>query len=422
MLNNPEKTLLDLFQSAVEAANPTFCLPSHLPDKPKGRTIVIGFGKSAAAMAKVVEDAWGEDVEGVVVTRYGHGVACQKIKILEASHPVPDQACVEATDEILRAVQGLGKDDLVLCLISGGGSALFIMPPEGVTLADKQKLTQDLLACGATISEINTVRKHLSLVKGGRLAKACAPAKVVSLLISDVPGDDLAFIASGPTCADRTSSYEVEDILKRYKISLPDKLQEYLKSPEAETLKPGDPLFERVENRLIATPQISLEAAQNKAQQQGIPSLILSDRIEGESREVAKVMAAIALQVAEKNQPISAPALLLSGGETTVSIQGKGRGGPNTEFLLSLAIILDGHPGIYALACDTDGIDGSEDNAGALIGPETLSKAKAAGLNPKSYLANNDAYSFFAVLGDLVVLGPTLTNVNDFRAIYIAGN
>ncbi|MCW9035681.1 MAG: glycerate kinase [Rhodospirillales bacterium] len=411
--------LLETFQAAVDAAAPKFCVPKYLPDKPKGRTVVIGFGKSAAAMAKAVEDSWEGDVEGVVVTRYGHAVECQKIKVLEASHPVPDQACVDATNEIINTVQGLKEDDLVLCLASGGGSALFMMPPEGVTLHDKQKLTQDMLACGATITEINTVRKHLSQVKGGRLAKTCSPARVVSLMISDVPGDDLAFIASGPTVPDETSAQDVQDILNRYQVELSESLQTFLKSPEAETIKPHDPLFDQVQNTLIATPQMSLEAAAEIAKRNGITPMILSDRVEGESREVAKVMAAIALQVAERNQPLATPALILSGGETTVSIQGNGRGGPNTEFLLSLAIALNGAPGIYAIACDTDGIDGSEDNAGAMIGPDTLAKAQAAGLNPKKYLANNDAYSFFETLDALVIPGPTLTNVNDFRAIYV---
>ncbi|CCQ74217.1 glycerate kinase [Magnetospira sp. QH-2] len=416
----PREILLSLFDAAVDAARPETCLPPYLPSRPKGKTVVIGMGKSAAAMAKTVEDHWDGPLSGVVVTRYGHGVDCHSVKVLAASHPVPDQAGVDATREILSCIQGLTEDDLVLCLISGGGSALLVQPPDSVPLAEKQALTLSLLKCGATISEINAVRKQFSLVKGGRLAAACGPAKMVSLIISDVPGDDLAFIASGPTYPNDTTAEQVSAILERYHIALSTKLARAL--DRSQNLPPHHRAFDRVENVLIATPQMSLDAAAAQAKGMGLSPLILGDRIEGESREVAIVMAGIATQCAARRQPVEPPCVLLSGGETTVTISGNGKGGPNTEFLLSLAIALNGHDSISAIACDTDGIDGSEDNAGAVVTPDTLERARDLDLSPLAYLSANNAYCFFHSLDDLVVPGPTLTNVNDFRAILIEGD
>lgn len=421
MIDNTAPNLLDtLFKAAIGAALPDVCVAEHLPPKPKGRTVVIGAGKAAAAMARAVERNWDGELDGLVVTRYGHGVPTDRIEVVEASHPVPDQAGVEASKRILETVQGLGEDDLVLCLISGGGSALLSLPADGVTLDDKAKFTDQLLRSGATITEMNCVRKHLSAIKGGRLAMACHPAKVVSLIISDVPGDDLSSIASGATVPDPTTYDDALAVIEKYRIDAPKAIVDVLNAKPDETPKPGDVRFDHVENVLIATPQMSLEAAARAARDAGYAPMILSDRIEGESHDVAQVHAAIARQVVAHGQPLKAPAVILSGGETTVTIRGQGgRGGRNTEFLLALAVALDGHAGIHAIACDTDGIDGSEDNAGAVIGPDTLTRAEAAGLDAKAYLAGNDAYSFFDRLGALVVSGPTLTNVNDFRAIII---
>lgn len=421
MADNAAPNLLDtLFRAATDAALPDVCVAEHLPPKPKGRTIVVGAGKAAAAMARAVERNWDGELEGFVVTRYGHGVPTDRIEVVEASHPVPDQAGVEASKRILETVRGLNEDDLVLCLISGGGSALLSLPADGVTLDDKAKFTDQLLRSGATITEMNCVRKHLSAIKGGRLAMACHPAKVVSLIISDVPGDDLSSIASGATVPDPTTYNDALAVIEKYGIDAPQAIVDVLNAEPDETPKPGDARFDNVENVLIATPQMSLEAAARAARDAGYTPMILSDRIEGESRDVAQVHAAIARQVVAHGQPLKGPAVILSGGETTVTIRGQGgRGGRNTEFLLALAVALEGHAGIHAIACDTDGIDGSEDNAGAVIGPDTLARAEAAGLDAKAYLAGNDAYSFFDRLGDLVVSGPTLTNVNDFRAIII---
>lgn len=412
--------LRSLFDAAASAALPGACVPPHLPPKPKGRTVVIGAGKAAAAMARAVEEHWDGDLEGVVVTRYGHSVPTRKIEVLEANHPVPDQVGVDASRRILETVQGLSEDDLVLCLISGGGSALLTLPADGISLEDKATFTNQLLRSGATITEMNCVRKHLSAIKGGRLAMACHPAKVVSLIISDVPGDDLSSIASGATVPDPTTYADALAVIEKYGIDAPQAIMNVLKAEPDETPKTGDPRFANVENILIATPQMSLEAAAEAAEAAGYTPMILSDRIEGESRDVAQVHAAIARQVAAYGQPLKAPAVLLSGGETTVTIRGKGgRGGRNSEFLLALAVALDGHARIHAIACDTDGIDGSEDNAGAVIGPETLARGLTKGVEAKAYLANNDAYTYFQEIGDLVVSGPTLTNVNDFRAIVI---
>jgi hydroxypyruvate reductase len=372
-------------------------------------------------MARAVEDAWDGPLEGLVVTQHGYRVACDRIEIVEASHPVPDTAGEAAARRILDLASSAGPDDLVLCLISGGGSALMPLPAAGLTLTDKQAVNRALLRSGATIGEMNCVRKHLSAIKGGRLAAAAAPAEVVTLLISDVPGDSPAVIASGPTVPDPTTFADARAILEKYAIAEPDAAVAHLRAAGEETPKPGDPRLAGGETILVATPQMALEAAASVARRRGVTPVILGDAVEGEAREVAKVHAAIARQVARRGQPSPPPAVLLSGGETTVTVRGKGRGGRNAEFLLALAVALDGAPGIFALAADTDGIDGTEDNAGAVIAPDSLARAAAAGLNAKALLADNDGYGFFAALDDLVITGPTLTNVNDFRAILIQG-
>jgi glycerate 2-kinase len=411
--------LMSLFRAAVEAADPMQIVPPHLPAPPRGRTLVIGAGKASAQMARAVELNWPGPLEGLVVTRYGYQVPTERIEIVEAAHPVPDRAGLDAATRILQLVRGLTADDLVLCLISGGGSSLLPLPASGLTLADKQLVNRTLLRSGATISEMNCVRKHLSAIKGGRLGAACAPARVVTLLISDVPGDDPSVIASGPTVPDPTTCADALAILQKYSISEPAAALEHLRRGQDETPKPGDPRLAGAEAILIGTPQASLEAAAELAQAAAVTPLILGDAIEGEARDVALVHAAIARQVAAHGQPARAPCVLLSGGETTVTIRGKGRGGRNAEFLLALTIALDGHPRVHAIACDTDGIDGTEDNAGAIAGPDSLQRAAALELRAKDFLADNDGYTFFSRLGDLVVTGPTLTNVNDFRAILI---
>ena len=370
-------------------------------------------------MARAVEDSWQGPLSGLVVTRYGHGVPCARIEVVEASHPVPDAAGRAAAGRILALAQDLGPDDLLLCLISGGGSALLSLPAPGLSLEDKQAVNKALLACGARIDEMNCLRKHLSAIKGGRLAAAAAPAKVVGLIISDVPGDDLSSIASGPTVADPTSFADARAIVEKYTIALPPAVAELLSAAREDTPKPGDPRLGSVENILIARPQDALEAAAAMARNEGVTPLILGDSLEGEARVLGQVMAAIATQVIRHGQPAAAPCVLLSGGETTVTLHGKGRGGRNTEFLLALALALDGSRGVYAIACDTDGIDGSEDNAGAVITPDSLERGGTAGLSAAEMLAKNDAYGYFATLGDLVMTGPTLTNVNDFRAVLV---
>ena len=414
-----KKLLCDMFDAAVAAASPALCVPKHLPKPPKGRTVVVGAGKAAAAMAAAVEANWSAPLDGLVVTRYGHSVPCQYIEVIEAAHPVPDPAGREAARRILEKVTGLGPEDLVMCLISGGGSALLALPAHGVSLEDKQALNRALLRSGAHIGEMNTVRKHLSAVKGGRLAVAAAPAPVVSLIISDVPGDDPSVIASGLTAPDATTSADAIAVLQKYRIEIPRSVLSHLQGLSAETPKPGDARFHDVTNLVIATPQDALEAAAQIARNAGFQPLILGNAIEGEARDVGLVHAGIAKQAAGYGQPIKPPCALISGGETTVTVRGNGRGGRNAEFLLSLGAALDGHAGIAAIAADTDGIDGSEDNAGAILLPDTLERAARAGLNVKAHLANNDAYTVFAQLGDLLVTGPTLTNVNDFRAILI---
>jgi glycerate 2-kinase len=414
----PEELLKAMFKAGVDAALPQLCVPRHLPPRPKGRTVIIGAGKASGAMAKALEEAWDGPLEGLVVTRYGYRLPTERLEVVEAAHPVPDAAGREAAKRIFEMVQGLTEDDLVLCLISGGGSALLAMPAKGISLEDKQAVNKALLASGATISEMNTVRKHLSAIKGGRLARAAYPARIVSLMISDVPGDDASIIASGPTVPDPSTNEDARGIVAKYGIELPDAVKRVLDTIE-ETPKPGDPCFERVENIMIATPQASLEATARVAREAGVTPVILGDSIEGESRDVGLVHAGIARQCALRGQPEKPPCVLISGGETTITLKGQGKGGPNTEFLLSLAIALDGMENIYALAGDTDGVDGSEDNAGALIYPDTLKRAEAAGLNAKAYLADNDPYTFFKGIGDLLETGPTMTNVNDLRCILI---
>ena len=414
-----QQFLLNLYTSAVETVSARHCLPAFLPAPPKGRTLVIGAGKAAAAMAEVLEQHWPTALSGLVVTRYGHGASCRQIEVVEAAHPVPDEAGQQAAQRMLDMVQGLGADDLIICLISGGGSALLALPGPGLTLSQKQLINRELLQCGATISEINCVRKHLSAIKGGRLALACAPAQLITLMISDVPGDDPGMVASGPTLADATTCAQALAVLNKYAIVLPDNVRHYLESAEHETPKPGDARFAGHRVEIIATAQEALEAAAAAARAAGITPYILSDCIEGEARDIGSMHAALALQVARRNQPFSRPCVLLSGGETTVTVKGQGRGGRNAEFLLSLALALNDAPTIYALACDTDGIDGSEDNAGAFYSPECMSRAQALGLQPQRMLDNNDGYGFFSALGNLIVSGPTRTNVNDFRAILI---
>ena len=408
-----------LFDAAVASAQPARCVPPHLPPPPQGRLLVIGAGKASAAMARAVEDRWPGPLEGLVVTRYGYGVPCRRVEIVEAAHPVPDANGMNAARRMLDRVSGLTADDLVLCLISGGGSALLPLPAPGLSLADKQAVNAALLRSGATIAEMNCLRRHLSAIKGGRLAAACHPARVLTLLISDVPGDDPMDIASGPTVADPTTCADALAIAARYGIALPPAARALLESGEGESVKPGDARLAGVEVRMIAAPQMALEAAAAAARSEGIPAHVLGDALEGEARELGKAMAGIARQVTRRGQPFSPPCLLLSGGETTVTVRGTGRGGRNVEFLLSLALALRGEPGIFALAGDTDGVDGQEETAGACVFPDTLERARALGIDPARALAANDGHGFFAALGDAVVTGPTLTNVNDFRAILV---
>jgi len=415
----PRSFLIGLFQQAVGATHPSRAVPRHLPKPPKGRTVVVGAGKAAAAMAKAVEDLWSGPLSGLVVTRYGHGVQCSSIEVVEAGHPIPDEKGQAAAARMLSLVSGLSSDDLVLCLISGGGSSLLAVPASGVTLEDKQSVTRALLKSGAPISEINCVRKHLSAIKGGRLALAAAPAEIVTLIISDVPGDDPATIASGPTVPDPTTSAEAKAILAKYDIPIPESVMRWLDDPASETPKPGHPGFERVSNRIAANAQDGLLAAARAAKAENIMPVILGDAIEGEARVVAREHAGKALACMMRGKPAKVPCVLLSGGETTVTVLGNGRGGRNCEYLLALAIALDRAPGVAAIACDTDGIAGTEANAGAFIDTGTLDRAREEGADPDAALENNDAYTFFYRLADLITTGPTRTNVNDFRAILI---
>ncbi|MGQ7814837.1 glycerate kinase type-2 family protein [Metapseudomonas furukawaii] len=415
---DPKAFLRDLFATAISAAHPRQVLADHLPADRSGRVIVIGAGKAAAAMAEVIEREWQGEISGLVVTRYGHGADCRKIEVVEAAHPVPDAAGLETAQRVLKLVSGLSESDRVIFLLSGGGSSLLALPAEGLTLQDKQAINKALLKSGAAIDEMNCVRKHLSAIKGGRLAKACWPATVYTYAISDVPGDEATVIASGPTVADPTTSAEALAILARYQIEVPAHVRAWLQDPRSETVKPGDAGLARSHFQLIAKPQQSLDAAAERVRAAGLTPLILGD-LEGESRDVAKVHAGIARQIVLHGQPIKPPCVILSGGETTVTVRGNGRGGRNAEFLLSLTDSLKGLPGVYALAGDTDGIDGSEDNAGAIMTPCSYRRATELGLSSSDELDNNNGYGYFAALGDLIVTEPTRTNVNDFRAILI---
>lgn len=431
-LTDPQAFLLDLYRAAVKDAQPLYSMAQCLPKPPKGRTLVLGAGKAGGSMAQALEALWPADapLSGLVVTRYHHipprpeGLA-QRIEVVEAAHPVPDAAGLAAAERILALTEGLTEDDLVLCLISGGGSALLTLPAEGIDLEEKQRINRALLESGAAIGEMNCVRKHLSRIKGGRLGAACAPARVVTLTISDVPGDDPSIIASGPTVPDASSCADALAILARYRIDVPESVRRALEAGELETPKPGDARFGGHEVHMIATPQHSLEAAARVAEAAGLRTHVLSDEIEGESREVAKVHAALARAVARHGQPFAKPCVILSGGETTVTIRQrpagtpKGRGGRAGEFCMGLAQALQGQDKVWALAADTDGIDGVEDNAGARVSPDTLARAQDQGMRIAEYLDRNDAYGFFDALGDLVVTGPTHTNVNDFRAILV---
>jgi hydroxypyruvate reductase len=408
-----------MFDAAIAAAQPDKCVPPHLPAPPRGRRVVIGAGKASAAMARAVERHYPGRLDGLVVTRYGYAVPCERIEIVEAAHPVPDAAGEQAAKRMLDMVRGLGEDDTVLCLISGGGSSLLPLPLDGITLEDKQLVSRALLASGASIGEMNCVRRHLSAIKGGRLAAACHPAHVVTLLISDVPGDEACDIASGPTAADPSTCQDALDIVRRYRIELPPGVRAVLESGAGESVKPGDPRLAGHEVHFVATPQMALEAAARVAEDAGVKVHILGDSLEGEAREVGKLMAGLALQVARRGQPFAAPCILLSGGETTVTVRGDGRGGRNVEFLLAAAIALRGEPGVHGLAGDTDGVDGQEEIAGAYFSPDTLARAFAREIRPMRSLDRNDGHGFFQALGDSIVTGPTLTNVNDFRAILV---
>ena len=408
-----------MFNAAVQQALPLNTMPAHMPKPPRGQTIVVGAGKASAAMAQVFEQNWQAPLEGLIVTRYGHGVPCTKIEIVEASHPVPDDAGTKAAARMLQMVQGLSSDDLVVALISGGGSALLSLPVDGVSAEDKRAVNRGLLKSGAPISEMNCVRKHLSKIKGGRLAAAAFPAQVLTLVISDVPGDDLTAVASGPTLADPTTFAEARAIIEKYQIDVPPSVSAHLAAAKDETPKPNDPRFASSKAICIASPQKSLEAAAAIAKNAGYAPIILGDAIEGEARELGIIMAGIALQAKRFGQPIRPPCAIISGGETTVTVKGTGAGGRNVEFLLSLALKLNGVQGIHALAGDTDGIDGAREVAGAFITPETLSDARKFSIDPWASLANNDAHNFFANVQSQVITGPTLTNVNDFRVILV---
>jgi glycerate 2-kinase len=421
---NPRQLLIASFTAAVGAADPLQIVPGNLPPPPKGRTVVVGAGKAAGAMARAVDECWPKDapLEGVVITRYGHSAPTKRIRVVEAGHPVPDEHGEGAAREILALAQSLGKDDLLLALVSGGGSSLLALPVEGVSMADLKALTKDLLASGAPIQDMNTVRKHLSLIQGGRLA-AATKARVLALVISDVTGDDPTHIASGPCSPDPTTFADAQEILERFAVKPPASIARHLengaKGAAGETPKPGDTIFARVENRVIATAHRSLMAAAAFFQGRGVTPMVLGDSVTGEASEVAKVYGALARQIRAHSHPFKPPVALISGGETTVTLRGKGRGGRCTEFLLSLAVDLAGLQDTWALACDTDGIDGSEDNAGAVLTPDALERGRSKGLSAKAMLANNDGYGFFSALDTLVVTGPTRTNVNDYRVILV---
>jgi hydroxypyruvate reductase len=416
---NERVFLAGLLDAAIAAALPARVVPPHLPQPRKGRLIVVGAGKAAAAMARAVEDHWPGRLEGLVVTRYGHGVACDRIEVVEAGHPLPDTAGAAAARRMLALAQATGPDDLVLALLSGGGSSLLSLPPPGVSLDDLAAVNRALLKSGADIAAMNTVRKHLSMISGGRLAAAAFPAEVISLVISDVPGDDPAVVASGPTLPDPTTFADARAVLARYRIALPASVAAHLAAASDESPKPGDPHLAKSHPIVVASAAQSLRAAADRARSAGVMPLVIGDAIEGEAQTVGRAMAATALSARRQRRAGDPPLVLLSGGETTVTVRGGGKGGRNGEFLAGLALALDGEPGIFALAADTDGIDGSQDNAGALVMPDTLARARVAGIDVAARLAGNDTYSLFAALGDLVMTGPTRTNVNDFRAVLV---
>jgi glycerate 2-kinase len=422
-VSDADSFLRGLFDCALKAASPAERVPAFLPKPPKGKTIVVGAGKAAASMAKAVEDHYEGTIEtGLVVTRYQHGLPLKKIEVVEAGHPVPDDQGQKVAQRILAMAATLGPDDLLLCLISGGGSALLSLPAPGLTMADLQSVYKDLLHSGANIHEFNCVRKHLSAISGGRLSRAANGARVVSLIISDVTGDDLSVIASGPTVGDPTTFADARDIISRYKITLPEAVQKHLAEAREETVKPGEACLVRTENILISRPQDSLEAAAAYARKHNVTPMNFGGSIEGEARDVALVMAGITKQILEFGEPLAAPCVLISGGETTVTVKGKGKGGRNSEFLLHFFMAMEGQPRVHALSCGTDGSDGTENNAGVLMHPETYGQSQHLKLNPKEFAQNNDSYSFFEQCNRLVVTGPTLTNVNDFRAIYISAD
>ncbi|MFC7518982.1 glycerate kinase [Herbaspirillum sp. GCM10030257] len=413
--------LQHLFDEAVAAVDPLNVVPPHLPPAPKGRTIVLGAGKASARMALAVERNWSAPLEGLVVTRYGHGEPCSRIEVVEAGHPVPDKEGYEAAKRMLALTSGLTENDQVIFLMSGGGSSLLSLPAPGISLLEKRDINSQLLRCGATINEINGVRRYISAVKGGRLALACYPAKVLTLVISDVPGDDPTVVASGPSVPSDAKSEEALRTLDKYAIEVSDRVRSIVSDMTLAPPQPNDERLRRNHTVVVATAQSALDAAVHAAKNCGYQPVVLGNSIEGEARSIATMHAGIARQVVLHNQPFPKQCVLLSGGETTVTVRGNGRGGRNAEFLLSLAIALNGLNGVHALACDTDGIDGTEDNAGAFVSPDSLSRAAAFGLNPQAMLESNDGYSFFAALNDLVKTGPTRTNVNDFRAILIEG-
>jgi glycerate 2-kinase len=416
------RLLLQLFQTAVAAVDPLEVIGRYLPPPPKGRTLVLGAGKASARMAQGVEQHWQGPISGLVVTRYGHGAPTSRIEVIEAGHPVPDEASALAAERMLALTHGLTADDLVLCLISGGGSALLSMPAPGLSVDEKRDITRRLLKSGAPIGEMNCVRRHLSAIKGGRLALACHPARVVTLVVSDVPGDDPAVVASGPTVPDGSSAADALAILEKYAIAPSAAVRAVLQDPALAAPAPDDPRLRGNQAIVIATAQHALDAAAAAARAAGFAPIILSSSMEGEAREVAIVHAGIARQAIEHGQPLAPPCVILSGGETSVTVRGHGRGGRNAEFLLALGVALNGMQRVFAIACDTDGIDGTEDNAGALLEPGSLARAAQAGLDPRALLADNDGYRFFSALGDLVVTGPTRTNVNDFRAILVTAS
>lgn len=420
--NEPRALLAELFQAAVAAADPSRIIPAWLPERPRGRTIVIGAGKGAAAMAQAFEQAWPHPLEGVVVTRYGYGVPCERLRVVESAHPMPDEAGLAAGRLLFETVRGLNADDLVVALISGGGSALLPAPPGGLTLADEQAFTRALLESGLAISDMNLLRKHVSSIKGGRLAAAVAPARLITLVLSDVPGDNPAQVASGPTVPDPATRADALALLAQSRLVLPEAVLAHLHSRLADAPLPGDPCFAGQEVHVIGSAALSLDAAAACAAEQGIAAAILSDAIEGESRDIGRMHAALAREVATRGRPFAAPVVLLSGGETTVTFNGAGgKGGRNSEFALSLALGLDGLSGVHALAADTDGIDGVSESAGAYADGGTVRRLRGAGLDPRAMLAGHDSWTAFDAIGDLFTTGPTRTNVNDFRAVLIEG-